>query len=298
MLVAVTGAGGQLGAAVVAELVARLGPGSVRALTRNPARVAVPGLDVRRADFDDPEGLLGAFDGVDRLLLVSTDRIGHRVVQHRAAVAAAARAGVGHVFYTSAVNADDPANPAPVAPDHRATEEALAASGLPWTALRNGIYTETLLLAVRPAVAAGVYASNGGDGAISYVTRNDLAAATAAILAEDPLAGSSIGTAAADPGRVLELTGPEAVTGADIAAVLTGLTGREIRFQPLPDEVIEAGMSRAGLPAQAIAMAVRFGRAAREGYLGPVTDTVRRCLGRQPTSVAQFLARHREALAG
>src|SRR5688572_4132794 len=182
MLVVVTGAGGQLGAAVVAELVA-LRPGSVRALTRNPARVAVPGLDVRRADFDDPDGLLGAFDGADRLLLISTDRIGHRVAQHRAAVAAAARAGVGHVFYTSAVNADDPANPAPVVPDHRATEEALAASGLPWTALRNGIYTETLLLAVRPAVAAGVYASNGGDGAISYVTRGDLASATAAVLA-------------------------------------------------------------------------------------------------------------------
>jgi NAD(P)H dehydrogenase (quinone) len=286
MLVAVTGAGGQLGRAVVAELVARLGAGSVRALTRAPTRIAEIGVDVRRADFDDPDGLLGAFDGVDRLLLVSTDRIGHRVAQHRAAVAAAARAGVGHVFYTSGVNADAPGNPAPVVPDHRATEEALAASGLPWTALRNGIYTETLLLAVRPAVAAGVYASNGGDGAVSYVTRSDLASVTAAILAHP-----------AEPGRVLELTGPEAVTGADVAAILTGLTGREIRFQPLPDEVIEAGMSRAGLPAEAIAMAVRFGRAAREGYLGPVTDTLRRYLGREPTSVAQFLARHRDALA-
>jgi NAD(P)H dehydrogenase (quinone) len=287
MLIAVTGAGGQLGRAVVTELVARLGAGSVRALTRHPTRVADLGVDVRRADFDDPDGLLGAFDGADRLLLVSTDRIGHRLAQHRAAVAVAARAGVGHVFYTSAVNADDPANPAPVVPDHRATEEALGASGLPWTALRNGIYTETLLLAVRPAVAAGVYASNGGDGAISYVTRGDLAVATGAILA-DP----------ADPGQVVELTGPEAVTGADVAAVLTELTGREIRFQPLPDEVIEAGMSRAGLPAEAIDLAVRFGRAAREGYLGPVTETVRRYLGRPPTSVAQFLARHRDALTG
>jgi NAD(P)H dehydrogenase (quinone) len=285
MLVAVTGAGGQLGGGVVAELVKRVGAGSVRALSRTPARIAEPDVDARHADFDDPEGLVGAFAGADRLLLVSTDRIGHRVAQHRAAVAAAARAGVGHVFYTSAVNADDPANPAPVAPDHRATEEALAASGLPWTALRYGIYTETLLLAVRPAVAAGVYASNGGDGAISYVPRSDLAAVTAAVLAHP-----------ADPGRVLELTGPEAVTGADVAAVLTGLSGREIRFQPLPDEVIEAGMSRAGLPAEAIAMAVRFGRAAREGYLGPVTDTVRRYLGREPTSVAQFLARHRDAI--
>jgi NAD(P)H dehydrogenase (quinone) len=113
-VVAVTGASGQLGRRVVAELAERIGGTSVRALTRHPGRVADLGVATRRADFDDPEGLLAAFDGVDRLLLVSADRIGHRVAQHRNAVAAAVRAGVGHVFYTSVLGVDRPGNPAPV----------------------------------------------------------------------------------------------------------------------------------------------------------------------------------------
>lgn len=285
MRIAVTGASGQLGRGVVRELAERLGAASVLALTRDPATIADLPAEVRRADFDDPDGLLPAFDGADRLLIVSTPRIGHRRAHHRQAITAAARAGVGHVFYTSVLGVDEPDNPAPVVPDHADAEAALAASGLPYTALRNGIYAETLLLAVRPAVAAGVYATNGGDGATSYVTRSDLATATAAILA-DP----------ADPGRALDLTGAEAVTGRDVAAILTGLTDRDVRFQPLTDEILEAGMTRAGLPAEAVAMALGFGRAVRDGYLGRVTDTVHHHLKRPPVSVAEFLAHHRSAL--
>lgn len=285
MRIAVTGASGQLGRGVVRGLVERVGAASVLALTRDPAGVADLGVEARRADFDDAEGLVTALDGADRVLIVSTDRLGHRRAQHRNAVAAAARAGVGHVFYTSGLGVDAPGNPSPVVPDHADAEAALAASGVPYTALRNGVYTETLLLAVRPAVAAGVYATNGGTGATSYVTRADLAETTAAILA-DP----------ADPGRALELTGAEAVTGADVAAILTGLTDRDVRYQPLTDEVIEAGMTRAGLPPEAIALALGFGRATREGFLAATTDTVQRYLGRVPVSVAEFLATHRSAL--
>lgn len=280
--VAVTGASGQLGRGVVEHLVPRVGAERVLALSRTPVSL---GVETRRADFDDPEGMVTALDGVDRLLIVSLPRIGQRQAQHRNAVTAAARAGVGHVFYTSVTAVDEPGNPAPVVPDHAATEAALAASGLPYTALRNGIYAETVLLAVRPAVAAGVYATNGGDGATSYVTRDDIAATTAAVLA-DP----------ADPGRAVEVTGAEAVTGADVAAILTGLTDRDVRFQPLTDEIIEAGMTRAGLPPEAVAMALGFGRAARGGYLGRTSDTVARHLGRAPTSLAEFLLRHRSAL--
>jgi len=283
--IAVTGASGQLGRGVVRELVTRVGPGSVLALTRDPGGVADLGVATRHADFDDPDALVAAFDGADRLLVISASRMGHRRAQHRNAFAAAARAGVGHVFYTSGLGVDAPGNPAPVVPDHADAEAALAESGRRYTALRNGVYTETLLLAVRPAVAAGVYATNGGTGATSYVTRGDLALATAAILA-DP----------ADPGHALELTGPEAVTGSDVAAILTGITDREVRYQPLTDEIIEAGMTRAGLPAEAVGMALGFGRAARDGFLGKVTGTVERYLGRAPVGVAQFLASHRSAL--
>lgn len=287
-MIAVTGASGQLGRGVVAGLVERLDASSVLALSRSPGDVdAAAGVRTRHADFDDPGGLVAAFDGADRLLIVSLPRIGRRRAQHRAAIAAAARVGVGHVFYTSITAVDAPGNPAPVVPDHADAEEALRASGLAFTALRYGIYTETLLLAVRPAVAAGVHATSGGDGATSYITRGDVAATTAAVLA-DP----------ADPGRAVEVTGAEAVTGADVAAILTGLADRDVRYQPLTDEVIEAGMTRAGIAPEAVAMALGFGRAAREGYLGRTSDTVAHYLGRAPVSVAEFLACHRSALTG
>ena len=123
-----------------------------------------------------------------------------------------------------------------------ATEDALTASGLPFTALRNSLYTDFLLATAQQAIPTGVYAGNGGNGGASYVTRDDLATATAAILA-DPAA----------PRGVLELTGQEAVAGARFAAILSEIAGKEIRFQSLTDEQSAAGMAAAGLPPEMVA---------------------------------------------
>jgi NAD(P)H dehydrogenase (quinone) len=279
MRIIVSGASGHLGRRVVEELKERVDASGIVALSRDLGSIADLGVHTRRADFDDPDSLVRAFDGADRLLLISTDKVGHRLPQHIRAVDAAVAADAGHVFYTSAPRATDAGNPAAVIPEHRGTEEALAASGLPYTALRNNIYAHLALPSVAQVLASGVYASNSGDGGTSYVTREDLAAATAAILA-DP----------ADPGRVLELTGPAAVTGADLAAYLSEISGKPVRFQALTDEERSADLAGAGLPAGAVAVIVSFGRAAREGYLGLVTDVVERYLGRKPTTVAAVLA--------
>ncbi|HKC76090.1 MAG TPA: NAD(P)H-binding protein [Chloroflexota bacterium] len=286
MSIVITGAAGQLGRKVVEELKRRVDATSIVALSRDPGKIADLGVPTRYADFDDPGSLAAAFAGAERLLLISTDKVGARLAQHINAVNAAAAAGVGHVFYTSAPRASDDGNPALVIPEHRGTEEALAASGVPYTALRNNIYTETLLLAVPQIVASGVHAANSGAGGTSYVTRDDLAAATAAILA-DP----------ADPGRVLELTGPAPITAADLAAIVRDISGKEIRVQALSDEQLSASLAAAGLAPEAIAALVSFGRAAREGYLGIVTDVVERYLGRTPTTVAAFLAATTAAVA-
>jgi len=121
-------------------------------------------------------------------------------------------------------------------------------------------------------------ATNSGTAGTSYVTRDDLAATTAAILA-DP----------ADPGRVLELTGPAAVTAADLAAIVSDLSGTETRVQALSDEQPSAGLVATGLPLEGVATLVSFGREAREGYAGGVTDAVAWYLGRTHTTVAAFL---------
>lgn len=286
MSIVITGAAGQLGRKVVTELKGRVDASSIVALSRDPAKLADLDVPTRYADFDDPSSLAAAFAGAERLLIISTDKVGARLAQHVNAVNAAAAAGVGHVFYTSAPRATDEGHPALVVPEHRGTEEALAASGLPYTALRNNIYTEMLLPSLPQILASGVHAANSGAGGTSYVTRADLAAATAAILA-DP----------ADPGRVLELTGPAAVTGPELAAILSGISGKEIRFEALTDEQLSAGLAAAGLPPAAVEVVVSFGRATREGYLDLVTDVVERYLGRKLTSVANFLAANVAAVA-
>lgn len=157
----VTGASGHLGRRVLANLLDTCGipPSCLIAVTRDPAKVAdiaARGVDVRRGDFDDPASLDAAFKGANRLLLISTDafdRPGARIAQHKAAIAAAKQAGVKHIVYTSMPRPDG--SPIPFAPDHLGTEQALAASGLGWTVLRNAWYFENLALSLPDALATG-----------------------------------------------------------------------------------------------------------------------------------------------
>ncbi len=185
----ITGASGQLGRRVL-ELLLDAGAGKLIATTRNPeklAELARRGVVVRKADFDDAASLPAAFAGAGRLLLISTDAVGtpgRRIAQHRAAVDAAVRAGVKHVVYTS-LTRPEPGSPVTFASDHYGTEQALAASPLGWTILRNNVYTDFLLRSLPQAVATGKLVAAAGDGGAGYVTREDCArVAAAALLAE------------------------------------------------------------------------------------------------------------------
>src|SRR6266511_2105322 len=185
-MIVVSGASGQLGRRTVQMLLELVDAAEVIAVSRTPDKAADLGVATRHADFDDPDGLVAAFDGAQRLLLISTDAVrthGYRARQHTNAIRAASRAGVEYVVYTSLTGADRPGHPigAPMA-DHAVTERALAESGLAYTVLRNNMYTELLLYAAPAAVASGVLASNQGAGATGYVTREDCAATAATLL--------------------------------------------------------------------------------------------------------------------
>jgi NAD(P)H dehydrogenase (quinone) len=290
-MIVVSGASGQLGRRTVEYLRDRVDAGRVVALSRTPERLADLGVVTRHADFDDPAGLPAAFDGAERLLLISTDAVGQpgvRVRQHTSAIEAAAKAGVGHVLYTSFVRTTEPGNPAFVAADHAGTERALVDSGLPYTVLRENIYLDLQLFSLPGAVAAGVLATNDGDGATAYLTRDDIAAVAATVLAEGGYENQR-----------LDLTGPAAVTQSEIASILSEVTGVPVRYQPLTDEQAVAGMvEHAGMPEPIAQAYATFGRAAREGWLNGVTDVVEQVSGRRPTSVAEFLAANRAALLG
>jgi NAD(P)H dehydrogenase (quinone) len=285
----VTGASGQLGRRVV-ELLLASGAGPIIATTRTPARLAAlaaRGVDVRPADFDDDASLAAAFAGASRALVISTDaldRPGRRIEQHRRAFAALERAGAQHVVYTSLVHPTQ--TPCLIAPDHAASEAALAASKLDWTILRNAMYTDYLVPALPAAIAAGSIVAARGAGAIAYVTREDCARAAAAALA-----GSSRGR------TTLDITGPEAITGDQLAAIVSELAGVPVQYASVPGPALIEGMVGHGLPRPVAELFASFDAAAAQGDYRDVSPAVEQLTGHKPTSVAAYLRGQRAQLA-
>ncbi|MBZ0289531.1 MAG: SDR family oxidoreductase [Anaerolineae bacterium] len=287
----VTGASGNLGRRVV-ELLLEAGtpPNKIVAATRSPEKLAdfaARGVFVRQADFEDLDSLASAFAGVERLLLVSTDAVGEpgrRIKQHQNAVKAAEGAGVKHVVYTGIMN-PNAGFPAFVNPDHWGTEEALAASKMGYTSLRENIYTDYLLSTLGRAVASGQLFSAAGDGKTAYITREDCARAAAAALA------SSF-----EGRRTVDITGPEAVSQHDVAAVVSAITGQKVTYIPLELEALIQGMVGAGLPRPLAEAFATFDASNAQGQFSAVSNGVEELTGRKPTSVADFLAANKNVL--
>ena len=238
-MIVITGATGQLGRLVLAQLLERGVPAAqIVAAVRNPAKaadLAARGVQVREADYNRPETLAAAFAGADRVLLISSSEIGQRLSQHRAVVQAAKQAGVGQLVYTSLLHADR--SPLALAAEHRATEALIAESGVLHTFLRNGWYTENYLASLQAALQHGAFIGSAGQGRIASATRADYAAAAAAALVQ-PVAAS----------RVLELAGDSSYTLAELVDELNRQAGSSVRYQDLPQADFAAALVGAGLP--------------------------------------------------
>ena len=281
----VTGAAGNFGRLAVEELLAR-GATKVIAGTRDPAKLAdlaAKGVTVRRLDFDDAASLASAFAGVDRVLLISTDSVGRRVEQQRAAIVAAQAAGVKHVVYTSAP-APRPNENGGVSPEHYWTEQALAASTLNWTVLRNHLYAEVSLMGAGPALASGqLYDATAGRGR-AYVARADAARAAAGALLQ------------AEGKSVHDVTGPTAVTQADLAGLFAKLSGKPVARVGLTTEQLKGGLLGAGLDPHLVDILVAFDADAADGHHDIVSNTVERFSGRKPQTLESFLTDNAAAL--
>jgi NAD(P)H dehydrogenase (quinone) len=284
----VTGAGGKLGRRVV-ELLLEKSAGKIAAGTRKPenlADLAARGAVVRHTDFEDPKGLEAAFAGVDRALIISTDAIdrpGRRLAQHKAAVAAAVSAGVKHVVYTSMPNPET--SQVVFAPDHLRTEQALKASGIGYTILRNCWYTEFLIPTLAPAVAAGKLIAATGQGGAPYVTREDCAQAAAAALASTETSN-----------KTWNITGPELVTYTELAKLAGELTGRPVTFEAVTPEERVAQLVAMGTPEFIAKLLVSSQLAIAQGKMGTPTTAVKELTGREPGSVRAFLSANTSAL--
>ena len=280
MVVAITGASGHLGRKTAELVLDRLDPGDVVLLTRTPealADLADRGAAIRRADFDEPQSVRDALADVERMLLISGVELGHRVQQHRAAIDAAQAAGVRHVLYTS-IPRPEQQNPAGVVPDHAATEAALQASGLTWTFLRNNLYAEYQIPAAAQAIASGQLVTNAAGGRTAYVSRDDCAAAAAAVL-----------TTAGHENRSYDITGPQPLSAEEVAATATEIAGQKIEVVHVDDDAFVAGLTGAGVPEEAARLYASFGASTRDGFLESVSSAVEDLTGQAPRSLRTVL---------
>lgn len=290
MSVLVTGASGQLGSRVV-ELLLEAGTEGIIAGTRNPEKLqhfAEQGVEVRTVDFDDPAGMKEAFTGVDRLLLISTDAVDgtdKRLGQHKAAVQAAQEAGVKHVVYTSLTDAF--ASAVAFAGDHAGTEQALIDSTMGFTISRNNVYMDMLPGTIARALQSdGKWYDAAENGKVAYITREDCARVAAAALASDFSAR-----------RTLEVSGAEALSREELAAIAGEIAGAKIEYISVPLEAVIDGMASSGLPRPLAEIFASFDSATAQGTFEVATTAVEVLTGQKPTSIREFLTANKAAFA-
>ena len=281
MSVVITGATGHLGRLVVEGLLDTGVPaGEIVAAGRETTRLKdleERGVHVRAIDFDDPATLRAAFDGAGKVLLISGSELGQRVRQHQQVIDAARQAGVELLAYTSIAHADT--SLLRLAEDHKATEAAVRASGVPFVLLRNSWYMENYTAQLATVLQHGTVVGSAGDGRVSAATRADFAAATAAVLAS------------AEPvGQVYELGGDEAFTLAELAAAVSAQTGRDIGYRDLPEDEYREVLIGSGLPEPIATVLADSDRGIARGDLFVDSGDLRRLIGRPTTPLRDAVA--------
>ncbi|MEU6529110.1 SDR family oxidoreductase [Streptomyces sp. NPDC046928] len=279
MSIVVTGATGHLGRHVVEQLLEKVPAEQVTAVARTPekaADLAERGVRIAVADYNAPETFDGLFAAGDKVLLISGSEVGNdRVGQHRAVIEAAKAAGVALLAYTSAPGTLTAA----LADDHRATEEVLLASGLPYVLLRNGWYHENYTENLAPVLAHNAVTHAAGDGRISSASRADYAAAAVAVL-----------TGEGHENRTYELGGDVAWSMGEYAAELSRQTGREIAENPVSAEALTGILTGAGVPAPFAAVLAGVDTSIARGELVVDSGDLSRLAGRPTTPLADAIA--------
>ncbi|MFJ3598706.1 SDR family oxidoreductase [Streptomyces sp. NPDC090126] len=277
MSIVVTGATGALGRLVVDALLTTVPAGEVVAVVRDKekaADLAARGVELRIADYSAPETLAGAFRPGDRVLLISGSEVGRRVAQHAAVIDAAKAVGVAQLAYTGILGGPDA--DFTLADEHKATEQLILDSGLPYTFLRNGWYTENYTANLAPVLEHHAVVANAGEGRIASATRADYAAAAAAVLTGD----GHLNTA-------YELSGDTAWSLAEYAAVISGLTGETITYNNVPAATHQEILVGAGLPEGFAAILVDVDEAIERGRLAGTSGDLARLIGRPTTPLAE-----------
>lgn len=278
MKILVTGATGNLGSLVVETLLKSVPAENLAVSVRDPKKaehLKARGVDVRYGDFHHPESLVSAFSGIDRLLIISSGDLQNRAQQQLAAVNAAKEANVSFIAYTSAANAKDSAFV--IAADHRATEEAILQSGIPYSFLRNNWYLENELSTIQAVLNGAPWVTSAGSGKVGWAGRRDYAEAAANVLAGE-----------GHNNTVYELSG-KPLTQEELSSILAGVIGREVPVQQVDDETYGKIMSNAGVPAEVVPFLVAIQSGIREGYLDIESKDFEKLLGRPITTLGDVI---------
>ncbi|AKF85204.1 hypothetical protein MFUL124B02_10440 [Myxococcus fulvus 124B02] len=279
-MIAVTGATGHLGRLVIDQLLRKVPATQVVAVVRSPDKakdLAERGVQVRQGDYEKPATLDAAFQGIDSLLLISSNEVGKRLRQHEAAIAAAKKAGVQHITYTSLLHANT--SGLSLAPEHLATEKALRASGIPFTLLRNGWYLENYTENLGSALQHGVLLGAAKEGRIAAAARADFATAAVAVL-----------TTPGHEGKVYELAGDSPFTMAELAAEVSRQSGKPVAYNDLPQDKYEETLRGFGLPGPVAQMLASADAGIARGELDDRSGELRRLIGRDTTPLAQAVS--------
>ena len=279
-MIAITGATGQLGHYVIESLMKTVPASQIVAIVRNPAKaqaLAAQGITVRQADYGDETALTSALQGVEKLLQISSSEVGQRAPQHRNVINAAKAAGVKFIAYTSLLHADT--SPLGLADEHIETEKMLADSGIVYTLLRNGWYSENYLAGAPAALEHGVFIGAAGDGKIASATRADYAAAAARVISE-----------AGHEDKVYELAGDSAWTLTQLAAELTKQGGKQVTYQNLSEADFAAALKSVGLPDGLADMLADSDVGASKGGLFDDSKTLSKLIGHPTTTLAESVS--------
>lgn len=274
MKIGVTGATGQLGKLVVAQLKIKVGKDSILALVRNTEKARDLGIEARPFDYNKPESLSQQLKGIERLLLISANEIGQRAQQHKNVIDAAKNAGIKWIIYTSILHADS--TTINLAGEHLETEKLLKNSGIDYTILRNGWYTENYAGSIGGALAGGALIGSAGSGKISSAARADYAEAAATVLADESYKG-----------KVFELAGDNAYTLSDLAAEISRQTGKSIPYKNLSEAEYAKILESFDIPKNFAAAIASWDVSASKGDLYDNSQQLSKLIGRPTVPMAE-----------